>query len=230
MEELSEVAESEAEGKVRAIFEDVRSTMGIPSVGALFRRLAAYPWFLQLAWTNLKPNASVAYFYRAVAELEAATLGHGHGSKVKDPHVEYQARLFMVTGALRAGTNGQVPKMNWLSAEDRRITAPTVIAPEVLDTSDEVLASTTASAEVKAQAEDLRRKVAMSVENLPYRMEISATACRQAGLREDQIETVKRIIDSSWWILPEILVAMAEKGSAHTDTGEVGRREAVAAG
>lgn len=227
-EQFSEVAESEAEGKVKTIFEDVRVTTGISSVGELFCRLAPYPWFLQLAWTNLKPNASIAYFYRAARDLELVALGHG--TQGADPGLEFRARQLMVTGALRAGINGQVPKMNWLSPEDRRIVAPTSIEGDPRITADESVSSTTVSREQQAQSQELRRKAAMFVENLPYRMEISATACRQAGLREEQIEIIRRIIESSWQILPVILVGMGERGSAEGGMAKVGRQAAAAAG
>ena len=47
-----EVTEGEVSGELATIYEDIRATIGTPVVNLLFRELAAYEPFLQIAWPS----------------------------------------------------------------------------------------------------------------------------------------------------------------------------------
>jgi hypothetical protein len=226
LSDIPETPEAEAEGKVKAVFDDVKSTLGMPSVGLLFRQLAVYPWFLQLAWRNLKPNASIVYFRRMSSEVRDLALQLAGGSRSRttsadaylsslDALLDIYARLLLATAALRSGVNGQVPKMSWISPDDKRTidsreAANGAVTQQQLNSA---LASAGAGVEsdsvLEARAAELRERAAVMAEALPYRMEVSATSCRQAGLTEDQIDAVRNILDSTWRALPRALVTLA---------------------
>jgi hypothetical protein len=40
-------------------------------------------------------------------------------------------------------------------------------------------------------------------------MEISASACRQSGLTEDNIDSVRAVLNNAWQLLPRVLLATA---------------------
>ncbi len=263
---VPEVREYEADGKVGAVFEDIRSTLHSPTVGQLFRRLAVYPWYLQLAWRNLKPNAAICFFDRSAADIRrAAAEGVAHSAGlpagvkpdadlVSAAQVFYDldAKLLLITGLLRAGTNGQVPKMNMIGPDDKRsvsagqapsgkqfaeldarifdakqdtsiddVYTGTGIASGQLDFSVLSAASSAfaqvwdavrpvmESPSIEDSVAHLRTITIGSTEAMPFRMEISATACRQSGLSEDQIDGVRRIINDAWLNLPRLTLAMA---------------------
>lgn len=222
MAEFAEVAESEADGKIKVIFADMCATFGEPTVGPLFRRLAVYPWYLQLAWRNLKPNASTTYFHRMEAELEdiadaGRSRNRDHDSDGALSRLHAHSKRLMSTAALRVGTNGQAPKMTWLSAADTQSIAPSpptqTNAPGVAW--DDMPIETGEAFE--ARIAQIRRAAAMAAESLPYRMEISSTACRQSGLTEDQIDAVRRIIDDAWYWEPRALATIATRLSDSRD-------------
>jgi hypothetical protein len=224
---IEDVPEAEAEGRVKAIFDDVRATLGVPSVGLVFRQLAVYPWFLQLAWRNLKPNVGIAYYQRASADLRDHSLHLAGSSRTrlledgaKSAQLDMYARMLLATAALRAGLHGQVPKLRWISAEDKRVLDPPAPDPSV--TQEQLNAVLAAAAQslrdhrdLEAYALELRERAAILAEALPYRMEISATACRQAGLTEPQIDAVKQVLDGTWASLPRAMLALCPHGDDH---------------
>jgi hypothetical protein len=260
------VRESDAEGKVKAVFEDIKSTLNSPTVGQLFRRLAVYPWYLELAWRNLKPNAAIYFFDKSASEIrraasEAVAQSQTGTSRTgADPALlstvsmfyDLDPKLLLVAGLLRAGTNGQVPKMNMISPEEKRILAArqpvsnrdfAELDSQIVDSKHEpnlaevyadsrispgqfefsVLAASStafsgvwstvksaiASSDLDHAVAHLRTITIDATEAMPFRMEISATACRQSGLSEDQIDAVRRIINGVWVDLPRVILAIA---------------------
>jgi len=212
MSDFPRVAEADATGKVQAAFVDIKTTLGVAAVGRLFEELAVYPWFLQLAWRNLKPNASTAYFHRIARELEdmgVRTAGRrrhratNEGADVSplEARLDLDAKLLTSAAALRYGTNGQLPKMLWLAPSDKQTVAPTKIDIMPADEPEPV--------EENKLAIELRRHAGLCAESLPYRMEISATACRQSGLSEDDIDAVRAIVNAAWDRQPRALLAAA---------------------
>ena len=271
---MPEVRESEAEGKVKAVFEDVKTTLGSPTVGLLFRRLAVYPWYLQLAWRNLKPNVTIHYFNvsadsirRAAADAVETRVGPLAGpapgaafQNAVQLFRELDPKLLMVTGLLRAGTNGQVPTMNMITAAEKRIVPSRRFAfdSELIEVSGEtgatgqalideiyidsgispgqldlsVLAASTdtlsnvwqavkpavTGPEAERAALHLRAMAANATEAMPFRMEISATASRQSGLSEDQIDSVTQIVADAWSSLARLTLAAS---AMHVAAGAV---------
>src|SRR5689334_18481013 len=65
----SEVPEAEAEGKIKAIYDDIKDTLRVPTVSPVFRVLATEPDYLQLAWSALKPNVQTAFFEARADDL-----------------------------------------------------------------------------------------------------------------------------------------------------------------
>lgn len=62
MSAVPTVSDEEAQGRVREIFDDIRSTLKVPFVNLVFRTLAPYPAYLELAWGQIKPNAGTRFF------------------------------------------------------------------------------------------------------------------------------------------------------------------------
>jgi len=56
-----------ADAPTRAVFEDVKATLGLPFVNTDYRALARWPSYFALAWADLKPHIGTAE-HRAVAE------------------------------------------------------------------------------------------------------------------------------------------------------------------
>ena len=56
MAEPLEVSEAAATGEIARIYADIRSTLAVPMVNAIFRRIAVEPEALDWAWTTLKPR------------------------------------------------------------------------------------------------------------------------------------------------------------------------------
>lgn len=253
---------------MKTVFGDIRSTLGVPMVGLLFRRLAVYPWYLELAWRNLKPNASTVFFHRVADDLRnSASESPSTGDAAPRPRdaihglpagfgtllaalLDAEPKVLLAAGALRAGSNGQLPKMNLISSRDRQVVVlPTVqTSTEIQQARDETVTAEELSLldsltrtgewtrdsdmaglmawprefsgawsmvaermkgpELDRRAAELQRRVDMAVEALPFRMEISATACRQAGLGEDQIDQVRAIVNQAFAVLPRSLLAL----------------------
>lgn len=232
MPEFPQVQESEAQGKVKPIFDDVRLTFGTATAPLLFRQLAVHPYFLQLAWRNLKTNASTVYFRRMSEELRDMAIYSVGGSRNRiaaaDSDGGIQARLsahsmmLLAVGALRAGTNGQIPKVSWISpAEKRSVVSQTSVLPPVdVDIEESSIARLSSTVpDIGRVVNDLRERASIMVESLPYRMEISATVCRQAGIGEDDIDEVRRILNAAWDVLARTLLAIAMESSGSKSEG-----------
>jgi hypothetical protein len=131
IEAPAEVPESQAEGKIKATYDDVKATLRIPYVPDLIRALAIYPNYLQLAWIALKPNSQTVYFERqsdrlrrTAADLTSRFPHPQWGDQSLAPSFQtlwYAApKELLVTSALRSATMGQQPRLAAVSAEDQR--------------------------------------------------------------------------------------------------------------
>lgn len=195
----AEVTESDATGKVETLFAGIRSTLGVASVGRLFRRLAVYPWYLELAWRNLEHNASTAYFHRMAKELEDLAAGGRSPDSDSGGAMRVNAVMLMTAAALSAGANGQVPKMSLLSPADKQRVQPDIpVHDSAISETDSDLAAAALDPAMGIRVSQLRQRAALAAESLPYRMEISSTAGRQAGLTEDQLDSVRGIIETAF--------------------------------
>ena len=146
----SEVPEEQAEGPVKAVYEDIKATMRVPIVNLVFRVLATEPDFLKIAWRQLHPNAQTVYFEETAADIrryavEAVSRLGEKRTPVYGEEVGQVVRLFhyvnpkllLTVAALRASVNGQLPKVAELSSYQKRQVAPGVpdgmVVPHMVD-------------------------------------------------------------------------------------------------
>lgn len=131
VEALTEVPESEADGKIKTTYDDVKYTLRLPYVPDLIRALAVYPNFLQLAWVALKPNAQTVYFERrsdALRRTAADLTSRFARPQLTDPSLApaiktlwYAApKELLVTAALSSASTGQQPRLVALGPGEQR--------------------------------------------------------------------------------------------------------------
>lgn len=53
---IPEIYEDEANYRLRFIYEDIKFVLKVPIVNFIFRTLAHYEEFLELAWYQIRPN------------------------------------------------------------------------------------------------------------------------------------------------------------------------------
>ena len=53
---IAEVAEAQAEGRVAAVYADIRQVLGVPFVNLIYRHLATTPAVLDCVWAALRPH------------------------------------------------------------------------------------------------------------------------------------------------------------------------------
>ncbi|HSY12815.1 MAG TPA: halocarboxylic acid dehydrogenase DehI family protein [Verrucomicrobiae bacterium] len=75
---LKLVSEDEAPRRVREIFDEVRQTLGLPVVPALYRAYAAFPQFLEVHWQSFHPILRSRQFFMLGARLAAESYTRGH--------------------------------------------------------------------------------------------------------------------------------------------------------
>lgn len=132
-ETVRDVPETEAQGKIKDIYEDIKATLRIPVVGSIFRVLALQPDYLQMAWRVLKPNARTVYFEERSDELRRQAVEAAYAVRdrplpadpdavrpvVSVPHYAL-AKLLLATSALRIASTGQQPKLLELPEREKR--------------------------------------------------------------------------------------------------------------
>lgn len=72
------VGESEAPSRTRAIFDEVRHSLGLPVVPLLYRAYAAYPEFLEIHWQAFRPAVQSRQFFWLGARLAAESYTRIH--------------------------------------------------------------------------------------------------------------------------------------------------------
>jgi len=174
---VAEVSESEATGKTAAIFSDIKSTLRVPLVNLIFRVLATYPDYLQLAWQELKPNAQTVYFEQQSDEIRRyaveSTRSLGQSPQAPEPAAAalrvyhyINPKLLLAAGALRAATNGQQPRLQGLPIGQKRQLRPGVPSdsgPIDMISPEEV------PLKVRAIFDDLQNTMQVPVINSDYR-------------------------------------------------------------
>ena len=68
---LKLVSEAEASPPIRAIFDEVRHSLGVSAVPILYQAYAAVPRFLELHWEALRPALNTRAFFRMGERLAA---------------------------------------------------------------------------------------------------------------------------------------------------------------
>jgi hypothetical protein len=76
---IAEVAEAQAEGRVVAIYADIRQVLGVPFVNLIYRHLATAPAVLDCVWAALRPHFASGELAAQAARLrrEVAALVEG---------------------------------------------------------------------------------------------------------------------------------------------------------
>jgi hypothetical protein len=69
---VSLVEERDAPPRVRAIYEDMRATLGLPFIETEYRAMASYPDWLEVWWRDCKPCSEGDQYRRLSAELARA--------------------------------------------------------------------------------------------------------------------------------------------------------------
>ena len=170
------VSESEATGKTAAIFADIKSTLRVPIVSLMFRILARYPDYLQVAWQELKPNAQTLYFEQQADEIrryaveavrslgQSPELPEAASSVLRIFHY-VNPKLLLAIGALRSATSGQLPRLQALSPDLKRQIQPGIPAEAG---NVDLVALESASPETTAVFDDIRRTLDLPVVNSQY--------------------------------------------------------------
>lgn len=132
---VAEVPEAEAEGKIKGVYADIKDTLRTPIVDPMFRALAVYPDYLQVAWTGLKPNAQTVFFETRADQLRAFAARSLSSSVSALPAPEaarpalavfhyLNPKLLLAVAALRSAANGQQPRLSELSRDEKRQVTP----------------------------------------------------------------------------------------------------------
>lgn len=177
---VAEVAEADAEGKVKKIYDDIKITFRVPIVNLVFRVLATHPDYLELAWRALKPNVQTVYFETRADELRAravedvASLASPSQSATipEDARPVLQVfhyvnpKLVLAVAALRSATHGLQPKLMELPPDAKRQLATGVPngLPEITMVDPEE-----AGDELRSVFNDIRSTLGLSVINSDYR-------------------------------------------------------------
>lgn len=75
---LKLVREAEANEPIRPIYEDIKQTLGLPHVNAIFQAYAAYPDFLERHWKAFKPVLQTQEFFVLAGRLRAEAYTRMH--------------------------------------------------------------------------------------------------------------------------------------------------------
>lgn len=72
------VSEEEASPRIREIFEEIRHSLGLPSVPVLYQAYAAFPQFLELHWETFRPAVQSRQFFMLGARMAAESYTRAH--------------------------------------------------------------------------------------------------------------------------------------------------------
>jgi hypothetical protein len=124
--DLPEVTEAEATGSVAAVYDEIRTAVGLPMVNLIYRTLAAEPGRLESVWAELAPNLLDASMderaarlvsiadtveQRRLHEAAVAAIGVGEGGLdtilgTIDAYQHANPRNLVVLSALLSGAYG----------------------------------------------------------------------------------------------------------------------------
>jgi hypothetical protein len=72
------VPEGDASGRTLEIYQDIKSSLGIPHVNVIFQAYGAHPRFLELMWKLLKPAVETRDFFSCADRLRAEAYTRAH--------------------------------------------------------------------------------------------------------------------------------------------------------
>ncbi len=63
-----------ADASTRAVYEDIKATLGLPFVNTDYRALARWPSYFALAWNDLRPNIATATYREALERVHSVAV------------------------------------------------------------------------------------------------------------------------------------------------------------
>lgn len=130
---IAEIAETQAEGRVAAIYADIREVLGVPFVNLIYRHLATAPAVLDCVWASLRPHfvsgalaAQAAQLRREVAAMvEGWPVAHMGSS----PGGAREAAAGLVEMYNEANSLNRVALQHLLGPHGGRQAPPVEVAP-----------------------------------------------------------------------------------------------------
>lgn len=212
-----EVLEVDASPVIQAVYSDIRSSLRAPIVNLVFRVLAGYPDFLQLAWRQLRANVQIIYFERRADAIRARAVEGMAEFGIQDFGPEsaetreilrvfhyVNPKLLMVVAVLRAATGGQYPRLESLPEEEKRQIL-CGIPPEASGIS--IGDPATAPPHLKDPFDDTISALGISAVNSDYRF-----LAADPGYLQTARNALKPLIErSEYWDLQRDLRLLAEE-------------------
>jgi hypothetical protein len=75
---LKRIREGEAQGRIRDIYDEIKTAFGVPYVDFVFQALALYPAFLELLWRAIEPIVTSQQFFVLADRLRADAYTRAH--------------------------------------------------------------------------------------------------------------------------------------------------------
>jgi hypothetical protein len=75
---LSVVREGDASGRTLEIYQEIKSSLGVPHVNVIFQAYGAHPRFLDMMWKLLKPAIETREFFSCADRLRAEAYTRAH--------------------------------------------------------------------------------------------------------------------------------------------------------
>ena len=72
------VRESDASGRTLEVYQEIKSSLGIPHVNVIFQAYGAHPRFLDMMWRVLKPAVETREFFSCADRLRAEAYTRAH--------------------------------------------------------------------------------------------------------------------------------------------------------
>ncbi len=181
---LKLVREADAGERIRPIYQDIKQTLGVPLVNAIFQAYAVYPEFLERHWKAFKPVLQTQEFFELAERLrgEAYTRMHNYFS-VPD----FCARLreqSLTPGALQDLTSvvelfhyNDAPLLLLAAAQlqafelrvGREGTPTTPADHPVFPEKPALIDEDTASPDIRRIYEDIKKTLGLPIVNTDYR-------------------------------------------------------------
>jgi len=98
------INEDEASQSAKAIYEDIRVSLGMPWVGIIIKAFASYFEFLRHGWTQMKPSVLTAWFERSADDIKTLAICLMRTMQPISNHVNVLRRL--------GYSNNQVEEIN----------------------------------------------------------------------------------------------------------------------
>jgi Halocarboxylic acid dehydrogenase DehI len=176
------VPETEARGRVREIYAEVKQTLGIPFVSGLFQALGAYPAFLEMFWGAVQPLLRSQEYFSLADRLRADAYTRAH-NYFEIPDLRTLLADMKFSEGARLELSGVVelfyyesPIMLLLAAAQfqafegkvgqERPTTPA--QPAQFDTPPLLLPEATAPVPVRKIYDDIKRTLALPYVNMAY--------------------------------------------------------------